>query len=94
VIVVGGHGAFVAAFRNRAEIILAHLYPQLRSPRRWRSRRARIKSDGVTGYVTSSHGAATPLRYGVTGHLAGNQPVRSRQAIVSLMNRPTASTIV
>jgi hypothetical protein len=41
--------------------------------------------------VTSSHGAATPLRYGVTGHLAGNQPVRSRQAIVSLMNRPTAS---
>jgi hypothetical protein len=24
----------------------------------------------VTGYVTSSHGAATPLRYDVTGHLA------------------------
>jgi hypothetical protein len=37
----------------------------------------------VTGYVTSSHGAATPLRYGVTGHLAGNLPVRSRQAIVA-----------
>src|SRR6478672_4894240 len=44
----------------------------------------RPRSDGVTGYVTSSHGAATPLRYGVTGHLAGNQPLRSRQAIVSL----------
>jgi hypothetical protein len=42
--------------------------------------------------VTSSHAVATPLRYGVTGHLAGNQSVRSRQAIVSLMNRPTAST--
>jgi hypothetical protein len=40
--------------------------------------------------VTSSHAAATPLRYGVTGHLAGNQPVRSRQAIVSL----TASKMV
>jgi hypothetical protein len=26
----------------------------------------RPRSDGVTGYVTSSHGAATPLRYGVT----------------------------
>ena len=51
----------------------------------------RPKSDGVTGYVTSSHGTATPLRYGVTGHLAGNRPVRSRQAIVSLMNRPIAS---
>jgi hypothetical protein len=38
----------------------------------------RPRSDGVTGYVTSSHGAATPLRYDVTGHLAGNQPVRSR----------------
>jgi hypothetical protein len=24
-IVIGGHGAFVAAFRNRAEIVLAHL---------------------------------------------------------------------
>jgi hypothetical protein len=48
----------------------------------------RPRSDGVTGYVTSSHGAATPLRYGVTGHLAGNQPVRSRQAIV---DRPIAS---
>jgi hypothetical protein len=34
----------------------------------------RPRSDGVTGYVTSSHGAATPLRDGVTGHLAGNQP--------------------
>jgi hypothetical protein len=45
---------------------------------------SRPRSDGVTGYVTSSHGAATPLRDGVTGHLAGNQPVRSRQAIVSL----------
>jgi hypothetical protein len=48
----------------------------------------RPRSDGVTGYVTSSHGAATPLRYGVTGHLAGNQPVRSRKAIV---DRPIAS---
>jgi hypothetical protein len=45
----------------------------------------RPRSDGVTGYVTSSHGAATTLRDGVTGHLAGNQPVRSRQAIVSPM---------
>jgi hypothetical protein len=44
--------------------------------------------------VTSSHGAATPLRDGVTGHLAGNQPVRSRQAIISPMNKPTASTMV
>ena len=26
-IVAGGHGAFVAAFRNRAEIVLGHLYP-------------------------------------------------------------------
>jgi hypothetical protein len=29
---------------------------------------SRPKSDGVTGYVTSSHGAATPLRYDVTGY--------------------------
>jgi hypothetical protein len=28
----------------------------------------RPRSDGVTGYVTSSHGAATALRYSVTGH--------------------------
>jgi hypothetical protein len=31
-VVVGGHGAFVAAFRNRAEIVLAHLYPQFAEP--------------------------------------------------------------
>jgi hypothetical protein len=31
-IVVGGHGAFVAAFRNRAEIFLVHLYPQFAEP--------------------------------------------------------------
>jgi hypothetical protein len=29
---VGGHRAFVAAFRNRAEIVLAHLYPQFAEP--------------------------------------------------------------
>ena len=29
----------------------------------------------------------------LTGH-AGSQPVRSRQAIISPMNRPTASTMV
>jgi hypothetical protein len=54
-IVVGGHGAFVAAFRNRAEIILAHLYPQLRSPRRWRSRSARIRSADVNGRWVLTH---------------------------------------
>ena len=66
--------------------------PDRARPRRRPSTIFRPRSDGVTGYVTSSHGAATPLRDGVTGH-AGNQQVRSRQAIVSLMNRPTASTM-
>jgi hypothetical protein len=43
----------------------------------------RPRSDGVTGYVTSSHGAATPLRYGAAGVVeAGNRV---------LMNRPIAS---
>jgi hypothetical protein len=31
-IVVGGHGAFVAAFRDLPQIILAHLYPQFAEP--------------------------------------------------------------
>jgi hypothetical protein len=31
-IVVGGHGAFVAAFRNRAKIVLAYLYPKFAEP--------------------------------------------------------------
>jgi hypothetical protein len=56
---VGGQGAFVAAFRNRAEIILA-LYPQLRSPRRWRSRRARIRSADVAMAVLPSSSAQNP----------------------------------
>jgi hypothetical protein len=43
---------------------------------------------GVCDIVTWD-GNAVALRR--NGHLAGNQPVRSRQAIVSLMNRPTAS---
>jgi hypothetical protein len=46
-LMVGGHGAFVAAFRNRAEIALAHLSRQSRSPLRWRSRSARIRSADV-----------------------------------------------
>src|ERR1700731_2385517 len=56
---------------------------RLRPSTIFRPRRA-----GVTGYVTSSHGAAAPLRYDVTGHLAGNQSVRSR---CRWMNGPTAS---
>jgi hypothetical protein len=40
------------------------------------------ESDGVTGYVTSSHGAATPLRDGVPGHLAGNRPVDQRTVLL------------
>jgi hypothetical protein len=52
------------------------------------------RSDGVTGYVTSSHGAATPLRYGVTGNLAGNQQVRSRQVIVDRPIVPAASRVL
>jgi hypothetical protein len=31
-IVVDGHGAFVAAFRDLPQIILAHLYPQFAEP--------------------------------------------------------------
>jgi hypothetical protein len=31
-IVVGGHGAFVAAFRDLPQITLAHLYPQFAEP--------------------------------------------------------------
>ena len=46
--------------------------PTFRPGRAWHrlpaQRHFRMKSDGVTAYVTSSHGAATPLRYDVTGH--------------------------
>jgi hypothetical protein len=41
---IGGHGAFVAAFRNRAEIVLAHIELPISEVRRWRSRIARIRS--------------------------------------------------
>jgi hypothetical protein len=34
-IVVGGHGAFVGAFRNRPEIVLLTSMVNLRSPRRY-----------------------------------------------------------
>jgi hypothetical protein len=44
---VGGHGAFVAAFRNRAEMSSLTSIVNLRSPRRWRSRSARIRSADV-----------------------------------------------
>ena len=61
---------------------------------RWRGGAIRPKSDAVTppvtvqrlrrnAGVTAQPSAATPF-----------QPVRSRQAIASLMNRPTASTMV
>ena len=55
---------------------------------------SRPRSDGVTGYVTSSHGAATPLRDGVTGDLAGNQPVRQgRVASVTDWDGGTLATL-
>jgi hypothetical protein len=63
-IVVCGQGAFVAAFRNRAEIVLAHVNLNLRSPRRWRSRTARIRSADVAmfsllGEVVHGNGSQT-----------------------------------
>jgi hypothetical protein len=41
-IVVGACGAFVAPFRNRAEIVLAHVNRQSPRPRRCRSRSADV----------------------------------------------------
>jgi hypothetical protein len=42
------------------------------------------RSDGVTGYVTSSHGAATPLRLRRNCHLAGNQPRSSSDSLIGI----------
>jgi hypothetical protein len=46
-IVVGGHGAFVPAFGNPQRSSSLTSIVNLRSPRRWRSRSARIRSADV-----------------------------------------------
>jgi hypothetical protein len=53
-IVVGGHVAFVAAFRKRSEISSSLTsIVNLRSLRRWRSRSARIRSADVAMFCPS-----------------------------------------
>jgi hypothetical protein len=52
-IVVGGHGAIVAAFRDLPQISSLTSILNLRSPRRWRSRCARIRSADVTMFCPS-----------------------------------------
>jgi hypothetical protein len=55
-IVVGGHGAFVAAFRDLPQIILAHLYPQFAEPAALALAQRRIRSADVTMFCPSVHG--------------------------------------
>jgi hypothetical protein len=89
-IVVGGHGVFVAAFRNRAEIVLLTSIVSLRSPRRARSRRALIRSADVAMaspsvewmvHANTSQGVNGPEALnGLAGSLSGHGPIRAARS--------------